>query len=221
MNKVYKNSNGQPIDPDYVPNYKKMNITPIGRPMPGAGQFVVSRGSISNPRERAVPQTRTIPFAKVVVEDNFPIGAGPVPNVGNNIEHTWAGVDSDVVDDVGLDDDTIMIDNNDYVDVEGLEFSAPPPAQRKLEATYQQQHEEDMNAYNSMNALIDTKNLSEYSLLIFGEFYSSGTLEEIQKEVTDILYNQHVLSKHASISLDDLTVLKKMPIKFGIFIGEE
>lgn len=217
MNKTYKNSSGQPIDPDYVPNYKKMNITPIGRPMPGAGQFVVSRGSTNNPRERAVPQTRTIPFAEVVVEDSFPIGAGPVPNVGNNIEHTWAGVDSSVVDDVGLDENTPMIDNNDYVDVGEL----PPITQRKLEATYQKQHEEDMDAYHSMNALIDTKNLSEYSLLIFGEFYSSGTLEEIQKEVTDILYNQHALSDHANITLEDLTVLKKMSIKFGIFIGEE
>lgn len=210
MTKVYKNSSGQPVDPDYVPNYKKMNITPIGTPMLGVGQFVVSRGSTSNPRERAVPQTRAIPFAKVVVEDGFPIGAGPVPNVGNNIEHTWAGVDSDVVDDIGLDEldeSTPMIDNNDYIDI-----GEPPPVP---------EYEEDMSAYHSMNALIDTKNLSEYSLLIFGEFYSSGTLEEIQKEVTDILYNQHVLSKHASITIDDLTVLKKMPIKFGIFIGEE
>jgi hypothetical protein len=211
MNKVYKNSSGQPIDPDYVPNYRKMNITPIGRPSVGAGQFVVSRGSTSNPRERAVPQTRTIPFAEVVVDDSFPIGAGPVPNVGNNIEHTWAGVDSDVVDDVGLNDDTLMIDNNDYID---LEAAAVGNVVRQI------QEEEDLAAYQAMTSL-DTKNLSEYSLLIFGEFYSTGTLEEIQKEVTDILYNQHELSEHASISLDDLTVVKKMNIKFGIFIGEE
>lgn len=210
MNRIYKNSQGQPVDPDYVPNYKKMNITPLRTPTPGAGQFVVSRGSVNNPRERVAPQTRTIPFAEVVVED-FPIGTGPVPNVGNNIEHTWAGVDGEIVDDVGLDDGPI-IDNNDYIDLESVKIKSANEAI---------QYEEDMNAYNSMSALIDTKNLNEYSLLIFGEFYSSGTLEEIQKEVTDILYNQHILSKHANITLDDITVLKKMQIKFGVFISEE
>jgi hypothetical protein len=214
MTKVFRNSNGSPIDPDYVPNYKKMNVVPIGMQPSLHSQFVISRGSTNNPRERAAPQTRTVPFAEVVIEDNFPIGMGPVPNVGNNIEHTWAGVDGDIIDDLGLDANQPMIDNNDYVE------ELPPVTQRKIEASYQQQHDEDLIAYQSMNA-IDTKQLSEYSLLIFGEFYSSGTLEDIQKEVTDILYNQHALSKHSTITLDDITVLKKMSIKFGVFINEE
>lgn len=204
----------------YVPNYKQMNIAPKEMSPPQTSQFVVSRGSKQNPRERAVPQTKTVPFAEVVVDDSFPIGTGPVPNIGNNIEHTWAGVDSSVVDDVGLYEATSpnhqMIDNNDYIEIDDLN-----PAHRKVEASLRIQEEEDQKAYQSLNLLVDTKKLAEYSLLIFGEFYSSGTLEEIQKEVTDILYNQHPLSKQATITLDDLTVLKKVAIKFGVFISEE
>ena len=72
-----------------------------------------------------------------------------------------------------------------------------------------------------MDSFVNTKKLDEYTLLIFGEFYSSGSLEEIQREVADILYEQHPLCKHAKITLDDITVLKKVAIKFGVFISEE
>lgn len=214
MNRSFKPPPGKTINPDYVPNYKKMNIEPKVMQPANSAQFVISRGSTSNPRERVAPQTRTVPFAEVVVDDAFPIGAGPVPNIGNNIEHTWAGVDHDVVDDIGLDNDTPMIDNNDYVDIESVAIG---------DVSQRIQEDEDMLAYQAMNVpdTIDTKKLSEYSLLIFGEFYSSGTLEDIQKEVTDILYNQHALSEHATITLEDITVLKKMSIKFGVFISEE
>ncbi len=199
---------------DNTPNYKKLNVKPTDM-VPGGGvQFVVSQGSKQNPRERAVPKTRTVPFAEIITDDSFPIGVGPVPNIGNNIEHTWAGVDHDIIDDIGLDANTPMIDNNDYVDL----GDDPPPT--RVEGVYQQQLDEDLQAYYCMNA-VDTKNLDEYSLMIFGEFHSSGSLESIQKEVSDLLYNQHPISKNINITLDDITVLKKMSIKFGVFISEE
>jgi len=206
--------------PRYVPNYKKMNIVPREMSPSNGSQFVVARGSKQNPRERAVPKTRAIPFAEVVDDDNFPIGVGPVPNVGNNIEHTWAGVDGQIVDDIGLYEGTNhqqeMIDNNDYVEID-----EPTPSHRKIAQSLNTFQKVEEDVYEGMESVVDTKNLGDYSLLIFGEFFSSGSLEEIQKEVSDILYNQHPLCKHANITLDDITVLKKVSIKFGVFITEE
>lgn len=203
--------------PDYVPNYKKLNVNPVNA-SPQSGDFVISRGSPNNPRERAVPRTRTVPFAEAPIEDNFPIGIGPVPNIGNNIEHTWSGVDVGVIDDIGLGDDlNPMIDNNDFVEIEKI------ASQHKKITAQQMQHlqNEDVESYKTLSTFVDTTNLGEYSLLIFGQFYSSGSLEEIQKEVTDILYNQHAINKVSNVTLDDIAVLKKMNIKFGVFIGEE
>lgn len=202
----------------YVPNYKQLNITPNQMSPSNGAQFVVSTGSKQNPRERVVPRTRAIPFAEVVIEDKFPIGTGPVPNIGNNIEHTWAGVDGEVVDDIGLyEGSQEMIDNNDFVEID-----EPTPSHKKIaESLKQQQEQEDVSAFEGMDSFVNTKKLDEYTLLIFGEFYSSGSLEEIQREVADILYEQHPLCKHAKITLDDITVLKKVAIKFGVFISEE
>lgn len=204
----------------YVPNYKQLNITPNQMSPSNGAQFVVSTGSKQNPRERAVPRTRAIPFAEVVIEDKFPIGTGPVPNIGNNIEHTWAGVDGEIVDDIGLYDGTHqeMIDNNDFVEID-----EPTPGHQKIEEEIRKQETYEYQAPTDegMESFVDTKKLEDYTLLIFGEFYSSGSLEEIQREVADILYEQHPLCKHAKITLDDITVLKKVAIKFGVFISEE
>jgi hypothetical protein len=199
----------KPSVSNYVPNYKRLNITPKEMPSSNDSQFVVSRGSKQNPRERVAPQTRAIPFAEVVIEDKFPIGNGPIPNSGNNVEYTWAGVDGSFVDDVGLIEESSnqIIDNNDYIEID-----EPSYTQKKNETDLNQELDEDKK--------LESREIKEYTLLLFGDFYSSGSLIEIQKEVTDILYGQHELCSHTSITLDDIIVLKKMNIKFGVFIGE-
>lgn len=120
--KLYKNKQrGQETHKPYVPQYQvlgvepgeyKSAVVPLDTP--------VAQTSTDNPRAKRAPLRQ--PYSEVVTS---PVGRGkgPIPNVGNNIEHTWSGVDGDIVDDLSgesMDPNQSMIDNNDYVTDQSL-----------------------------------------------------------------------------------------------------
>ena len=122
--KVYKNpSRNQPasVFKPYVPQYVvhdiepeefKSAVVPTGYP--------VAKPSTENPR---LPRPSIRQSYAATAPSPIGRGKGPLPNVGNNIEHTWSGVDGDIVDDLSgqeIDPKRSMVDNNEYVSNEAL-----------------------------------------------------------------------------------------------------
>jgi hypothetical protein len=137
-----------------------------------------------------------------------------MPNVGNNIERTWA--DTDVFDDFStyesgdqVDPNHPMIDNNEddpnnYADIPEVIQSAPEP-----------QQEGDTEESDNQSFQIEN---NQYVLLVFGNILKVGTLEEVQSEVQKLIFGEHDLDLENSITTDDIIVLKRVNIKVGVFI---
>lgn len=169
--------------------------------------------SYDNPRTRPTPTVvRNIPFAEIPSGPS-PIGDGPLPNIGNNVENTWASVDGDVFDDISeeavsvrkLDPNQKMIDNN---------FNDP----RVYKNTPSKLRPNSV--YNKVVTPVSVKHVTDfdYVLMVDGEVLSTGFLEEIQEEVRSLIYGEHYLCESANITPDDIIVLKKVKIKVGVFI---
>ncbi|HWZ21403.1 MAG TPA: hypothetical protein VNW06_02045 [Cytophagaceae bacterium] len=212
MSKLIKNPlRGQSeIAKPYVPQYKLRGLTPAqiaGSSIPETHKkmFLTKHApvvSYDNPRVRPPPAIRAnVPYAEAV---NLPLDKGQIlPNVGNNVENTWASVDESVIDDLGInsniDPNHPMIDNNDD-DLNNFssipdEIQAPPMPQMMVPEDEQEVTVQD-----------------EYMLIVGGEI-STGTLSSIQDEVRSLVIDHDV-------PMDDIVVFKKMKIKMGIFIGE-
>jgi hypothetical protein len=101
--KLYKNPARSKPEPRkvYTPQYQVMGVEPeeFKSAVAPANHIIVARSpqTADNPRTRT-PGMRQ-PYAETVTS---PIGRGrgPVPNVGNNMEHTWSSVDVEIVDDI-------------------------------------------------------------------------------------------------------------------------
>jgi hypothetical protein len=109
-----------------------------------------------------------------------------------------AGVDDDTFGEEGklnVDMSGHIIDNNDEVDF-GFESKRPVP--------------------QTQTAKIPETN--EYILMIFGKVILSGSLNLVEEKVKSVIYGQ--AKEFASVSVDDIVVLKRVPIKVGVFVGE-
>lgn len=175
--------------------------------------------SYLNPKVRPVPAIgQNVPFAET---GSATIGHAPLPNVGNNVENTWAGIDGMLVDDVGdqvkIDINQPMIDNNDddlnnYLHIPKVLGSAPAPQMQEVE----NQEEEDDLATHLEVALRHPE--GESVLVVRGEIISVGTTASIQEEVRSLIFEEHPLSKDNNITIDDIVVLKRVKIKVGVFL---
>jgi len=58
----------------------------------------------------------------------------------------------------------------------------------------------------------------KFVLLAKEEIIAIGSLEEIEDQIRKIFYKEHVNKKYNLLSIDDLTVFKKMKIKVGVFV---
>lgn len=225
--KLYRNPAREllEVSETYTPEYKKNGIKIeeyksalipdeyVSKPLPP---------SMDNPRlPRAVIRQ---PYAEAIPS---PIGRGkgPVPNIGNNVEHTWSSVDGDIIDDISqeLHENYLMVDNNDFVSVKALgipedniqevlptldEVENPPAKQFMTKVELQEE--------------VDKKSLSfkdgNYLLIVGGIEICSGLLEEIQSQVKDLVFGDHYLCNGDPISIDDILVIKKIKINVGVFL---
>lgn len=206
--KLYKNSERDKpeVRKSYVPQYQIMGVEPE--------EFVSSSNKVLGPTPKRQPvvedtlRTRASklmqPYAKMVAS---PIGHGRglVPNVGNNMEHTWSSVDGEIVDDLSetfekLESDEMMIDNNDVMTPEALGIK---------------NNQEQIVKPQLSNILNEG-----YSLFVLGDFVSSGSLEEIQEQVKMLVFGEHYLYESELISVDNISVFKieKVKIKVGVFL---
>lgn len=222
MNKsnVIKNPNRKTIETHkpYVQEYKRLGYTPTAAPsgvVQGRQKAIVVPTTLArdNPKIRKSPAFRqNLPYATVPSDESISIGT--MPNVGNNIERTWA--DTDVFDDFStyesgdqVDPNHPMIDNNEddpnnYADIPEVIQSAPEP-----------QQEGDTEESDNQSFQIEN---NQYVLLVFGNILKVGTLEEVQSEVQKLIFGEHDLDLENSITTDDIIVLKRVNIKVGVFI---
>jgi len=97
--------------------------------------------------------------------------------------------------------DSSIIDNNEFVD---------------LTLSNQQRQDSGQQIDNS-EAKSDIKS-NEYILMIYGKIIETGPISMIEELISSIVYGEHPSLK--DISLDDMVVLKRVSIKFGVFLDE-
>ena len=145
-------------------------------------------------------------------------GLGPIPNVGNNVEHTWSGVDEEIVDDMGdVDPNHPMIDNNEYVSEEAL--GRPTTATQSLHS-----YMEEVTApaprteQDDLIPILQDLEEGSYLLLANGIAVCSGPLEDIQEQASALVFGEHDLCAGNPIPVEDIVILKRAVIKFGLFL---
>jgi hypothetical protein len=237
--KIYKNParNVPEARKPYVPQYQIMGVSPEEYKSPLApgynvGKVAMAKPSTVNPRApRAVIQQ---PYAEAVTS---PIGRGRglIPNVGNNMEQTWSGVDGEITDDISdVDLTQPMIDNNDFVNDSAFghgvvsseieqspqEFEEEPPVEEDapknflsgdvLQTALQDEY---------LTTLVKQLDEEEFLLLVDGSAICSGPMDFIQDQTRALVFGEHELYHGNPVSIDDIVVLKRVKIKVGVFLG--
>ena len=224
--KVYKNKerNAPESHKSYIPQYQLMGVEPDE-----IKSAVVPEVRVSNqPPTNDNPRTRRLgirqPYANPMSMD---LNKGPVPNVGNNMEHSWSSVDGEIVDDL-TDDHEIMsnrpiVDNNDYVSDEALGLPRSP-SREELPSLDEMIHppvkrfvEESIDA-DDINDVISKLTEGDYLLMIGGVSVCSGPAEEIEEQARLLVFGEHELCDGNPIPVDDIIVIKRVPIKIGLFL---
>lgn len=216
--KLYKNplrseeEKGQP----YKPQYKQMGIVPELRKIPSAVAYtmnIVKTEGDENPRTR-------IPGIRVDAEANRQIPVGGLPNIGNNKDHTWSGVDEEIFDDVSsitIDPNQPMVDNNDFIDVESLN---QPVVESEQAGEKKFLTEQDLKKAISQELKgIDPSTVpeDEYVLLVDGTILNIGSLEMVQEEANKLIFGDHDMFKNTSVPVENLLVFKRVKLKLAYF----
>lgn len=230
--KIYKNAERDKPETykPYVPQYQVMGVEPMEYKSPlivGNNIPKPSPGSTDNPREPR-PHMRQQAYAEAVPS---PIGRGkgPIPNVGNNMEQTWSGVDGEIVDDISnsLDHNHKMIDNNEFVNANTLGLTDNEYLEEKI---LPRNNEAATNSFLSENALqkaLKEDKLSnifkeleedEYCILVAGTPICSGPSDYVQEQTRALVFGEHELYSGNPISTDDIVVIKRVSIKVGVFL---
>lgn len=215
----------------YVPAYEVHGISPIeiAPASVPAVQKQLSRNapvvSRNNPRIRPTQIFRkNVPFADIPTTES-PVGNGPLPNIGNNVEANWVSVDGDDFDDVFLDEegdqlhkatlepDRPMIDNNldDPNNYQDIPEEVPPPPENR--PTYMVDDPEEEKVAEALDIGAD-----DYVLIVSGNILSIGNLDVVQEEVRALCFGEHEINKTNDITLDDIIVLKRVKLKVGVFL---
>lgn len=168
-----------------VPEYVKHGIIPTQLNFKGNVSSAKPKETTDSFRNNQSGLGMALPYA----EEPSAVSSGPIPNVGNNYEQTWAGVDGEIVDDINIDRDAQMIDNNDYVEISAYE-----------------------------NDEVIKEDAEMYVLLVENDFIASGSMEDIVKEAEYLLIGQHEYCDGKPVGIASLSIYKKMTIKFGLYV---
>jgi len=234
--KIYKNRDRKNVSSDYKPYVPQYQIE--GKDPHKHNSAVVpfnskvARPSPVNPREKRPPFRQ--PYA---VATPSPVGRGPVPNVGNNMEHTWSSVDGEVVDDLSgeiASPDEPMIDNNDFVSEEAMGYQSgitagDIPSQFKPqnvqieEGGYEenemmpQRHEFDSEAGDLFTIVSDLEDES-FLLIVAGTPLCSGPKVEVEEQARALVFGDHELCDGNEVPIDDIIILKRVKVKVGLYL---
>lgn len=213
----------------YVPNWKERGIEPTD----GFTDRPVSQAT----NNTALSQRR--PFVAKVIHKKPEVVSNKIPyaEVGQDIKiiTTSPNVGSDnewfedfsVVEgqsNLQLDQDQEMIDNNEIVSYASstLPFVQRPtniqleyagqPIQLPTEESVQ---EEVIEIVESSFANVES---GQYILMIDDQTISIGEMAEVEAEVSALIFGEHPLFQDQAITTDRIVVLKRVPIKVGVFL---
>jgi hypothetical protein len=213
----------------YVPQYQIEGVEPTpyqGAVVPNGTRM--AKPSPDNPRLKRAPVRQ--PYGDVSVTSPIGRGRGPVPNVGNNMEHQWSSVDGEIIDDLSgqeIDPNQQMVDNNDYVSDAALgyqngptasdirpHYAAYPPQaiEHEVQATHQPADPEDL-----LPVLTELED-DAYLLIVAGVPVCSGPKEEIEDQARALVFGEHEMCAGEPIPVDDIIILKRVKVKVGLFL---
>lgn len=237
--KVYPHRDRNKAEPykPYVPQYQVEGVEPQeyhGAVVPGGVK--VARPSAANPREGVRPTLRQ-PYATTTPS---PVGRGPVPNVGNNMEHSWPSVDGEIVDDLSgqaIDPNQEMIDNNEFMTDQALGYQSgftaadiqPDPHVGKVQIeepealdieiiTQVQRQEMPSDQTSDLLSIVSDLTEESYLLIVEGVPVCSGPKEEIEELAFDFHAGEHEMCDGNAVSLDDIIILKRVKVRVGLFL---
>lgn len=231
--KLIKNPdrNKPAVHKPYVPQYQVHGREPQeyngGAVVPGHQTARPQPLPSDNPRAKRAPVRQ--PYAEALPS---PIGRGrgPIPNVGNNMEQSWSGVDGELVDDLSgeeIDQNQQMIDNNEYMSDAALGFQNgitaadiapnytvyPPQAiEQEVQATHKPADPDDL-----LPVLMGLDD-DAYLLIVAGVPMCSGPKEEIEDQARALVFGEHELSDGNPVPVDDIVILKRVKVKVGLFL---
>lgn len=228
--KIYKNAERKTAAPykPYVPQYQVEGVEPKeynSAVVPGASVARPDQMSSANPRLRR-PMIQ--PYAEAV-DSPIGVGKGPVPNVGNNMEHSWSSVDGQIIDDLSgedFDPNHPMIDNNDIVTEAALGFRNGVTAQDiqgpvkrgkvvfEMPVETQATHDADTDLLGVLSDLSD----EAYLLIVSDVPVCSGPKEEIEDQARALVFGEHEMCDGNPIPIDDIIILKRVKVKVGLFL---
>jgi len=230
--KVYKNPDrGKPAPyKPYVPQYQVHGVEPEeyrGAVVPGGVK--IARPSVDNPREAKRPSLRQ-PYADATVTSPIGRGRGPVPNVGNNMEHTWSSIDGEIVDDLTgeeVDPNQMMVDNNDYVSDAAMGYQNGPTAadiRPQYEAYAPSMLEQEVQASrqpadpDDLLPVLTDLEADAYLLIVSGVPVCSGPKMEIEDQARALVFGEHEMCDGNPVPVDDIIILKRVKVKVGLFL---
>jgi hypothetical protein len=226
--KTYKNPDRNKIVTykPYVPQYQIHDKEPREyKSAVVSSDTQIAQPSVDNPRQKR-PAMRQ-PYAATTTS---PVGRGrgPVPNVGNNMEHTWSTVDGEVIDDLSneyVDPDESMIDNNDMVTDQALGYQSgitaaeiqhsPQQGKVTIEAVQTANSQSDNN--DLLSIVIDLP-IDSYLLIVSGVPVCSGPKEEVEDQVRSFIFGENEMCDGNPTPVEDIIVIKKSNIKVGAFL---
>lgn len=220
----------------YVPQYQVEGIEPPkyqGAIIPVGTQIAKSEPlPLDNPRRRRAPFATTIPSPTEP-------SRGPVPNVGNNMEHSWSSVDGQIVDDLtgeAIDGDQQMIDNNDEMSAEALGYQSGftaanlqpqmkmrPPIMVETEASVDEdvvpyQATSNDGATDDLLSILTDLTEDSYLLLASGVPICSGPKDEIEDQARALVFGEHEICDGNPVPPDDIVILRRVQVKMGLFL---
>lgn len=233
--KIYKNPERETTETykPYVPQYQLRGIEPEEYRASVTGLTSKINLPSDNPRASKPPIRQ--PYAEIA-QSPIGRGKGPVPNVGNNMEHTWSSVNEEIVDDLagnsGLDPNHEMIDNNEFVTPQALGLSEELPMLDEVAhptkkifnpSTFKSQNElneiiENQKTQDDLFSIVHDLEEQAYLLIVNGVAICSGPLEEIQDQARALVFGEHEMCDGNPIPVEDLVVLKRTSIKVGLFL---
>lgn len=232
----FKNPNRgkQEVHKPYQPNYQKLGINP--HPIDSEAHTMFNNGLTKNapfvakttkPKPQ-MPKVKNIPYAESTMEDTSKVpSVSVIPNVGNNIESTWVGLDEALIDENGQilemeNQEGAVIDNNEVDEANHTNVPTVLPVPPKLELLRGFDDEEDTQVISPPQKQAtqpETKSsFDEYILVVGGAVLSSGSHDEIEEEVKALIFEEHPLCEERTISVEDISVFKKVKIKIGAFL---
>lgn len=220
--KVYKNPGRNAMEghKPYVPQYQLLGVEPAEYKSPLSPGYPVpmSKAPLDSNNTKGSRPTIRQPYAEAVASP-VGIGRGPLPNVGNNIEQTWSGVDGEVIDDLSLDPQHPMVDNNEFVTNEALGLPESVPLEEpKKDGFFTETQLKDALTQEYLHSVINQLDEGEFLLLVNGETICSGPESYIQEQTTALVFGEHELYHGNPVSVDDIIVIRKVPIKVGVFL---